>query len=47
MNPYSAQQFDAESIQHLNVNDVFLQKAVGGDYCFVENDALASYLSKA
>ena len=31
MNHYSAQQFDAESIQHLNVDDAFLQEAVDGD----------------
>ena len=41
MNHYSAQQFDAESIQHLNVDDAFLQEAVDGDYCFVEDAALA------
>ena len=43
MNHYSAQQFDAESIQHLNVDDAFLQEAVQGDYCFVEDTALKSY----
>ena len=43
MNHYSAQQFDAESIQHLNVDDAFLQEAVDGDYCFVEDTALKSY----
>ena len=30
LNHYSAQQFDAESIQHLNVDDAFLQEAVQG-----------------
>ena len=43
MNHYSAQQFDAESIQHLNVDDAFLQEAVDGDYCFVEDAALAPF----
>ena len=43
MNHYSAQQFDAESIQHLNVDDAFLQEAVQGDYCFVEDAALAPF----
>ena len=43
MNHYSAQQFDAESIQHLNVDDAFLQEAVDGDYCFVEDTALAPF----
>ena len=43
MNHYSAQQFDAESIQHLNVDDAFLQEAVEGDYCFVEGAALTPY----
>ena len=43
MNHYSAQQFDAESIQHLNVDDAFLQEAVRGDYCFVEDAALAPF----
>ena len=43
MNHYSAQQFDAESIQHLNVDDDFLQEAVEGDYCFVEDAALTPY----
>lgn len=28
MNHYSAQQFDAESIQHLNVDDAFLQESI-------------------
>ena len=41
--PSSAQQFDAESIQHLNVDDAFLQEAVDGDYCFVEDAALAPF----
>ena len=45
MNHYSAQQFDAESIQHLNVDDAFLQEAVQGDYCFVEDTALKPYCS--
>lgn len=40
---YSAQQFDAESIQHLNVDDAFLQEAVDGDYCFVEDAALTPF----
>lgn len=43
MNHYSAQQFDAESIQHLNVDDAFLQEAVDGDYCFVEDAALTPF----
>ena len=43
MNHYSAQQFDADSIQHLNVDDAFLQEAVDGDYCFVEDAALAPF----
>ena len=43
MNHYSAKQFDAESIQHLNVDDAFLQEAVDGDYCFVEDAALAPF----
>ena len=43
MNHYSAQQFDTESIQHLNVDDAFLQEAVQGDYCFVEDTALKPY----
>lgn len=36
MNHYSEQQFDAESIQHLNVDDAFLQEAVDGDYCLLK-----------
>ena len=43
MNHYSAQQFDAESIRHLNVDESFLREAVEGDYCFIEDAALLPY----
>ena len=45
MNHYSAQQVEKEYIQHLNVDDAFLQEAVQGDYCFVEDTALKPYCS--
>lgn len=43
MNHYSAGQFDAGNISHLNIDDAFLQEAVDGDFCFVENSPLAPY----
>lgn len=43
MNHYSAGQFDAGNIPHLNIDDAFLQEAVEGDYCFVENTTVAPY----
>ena len=43
MNHYSAKQFDAANIPHLNIDDAFLQEAVTGQYCFVENAALAPF----
>lgn len=42
MNHYSAGQFDA-GIPHLNIDEGFLQEAVDGDYCFVENVPVAPY----
>lgn len=41
MNHYSASQFDTESIPNLNIDDAFLQEAVQGEYCFVEDAPLA------
>ncbi len=43
MNHYSAGQFDDLNIPHLNIDDAFLQEAVDGDFCFVENSPLASF----
>ena len=43
MNHYSAGQFDAGSIPHLNIDDAFLREAVDGDYCFVEDAPLAAF----
>lgn len=43
MNHYSAGQFDTGNIPHLNIDDAFLQEAVDGDYCFVEDASLAPY----
>lgn len=43
MNHYSAGQFDAGNIHHLNIDDAFLREAVDGDYCFVEDAPLAPY----
>ena len=43
MNHYSAGQFDVGNIPHLNIDDAFLQEAVEGDYCFVENTTVAPY----
>lgn len=43
MNQYSAEQFDLESISCAIVGDTFLENAVEGECCFVENVALAPY----
>lgn len=43
MNHYSASQFDTDSLPRLNIDESFLQEAVEGDYCFVENTPLAPY----
>lgn len=43
MNHYSASQFDAANIPHLNIDDAFLREAVDGDFCFVEDALLAPY----
>ena len=43
MNQYSAEQFDLESISCAIVGDSFLESAAEGEYCFVENVALAPY----
>lgn len=42
MNHYSAGQFDT-GIPHLNIDEGFLQEAVDGDFCFVENVPVAPY----
>lgn len=43
MNQYSAGQFDLKNISCVMVRDSFLEEANVGEYCFVENEALAPY----
>ena len=43
MNHYSAGQFAQDDPAALRVDDDFLQKAGEGDFCFVENEALAPW----
>lgn len=43
MNQYSVEQFDLEDRACVVVSDSFLDEATDGEYCFVENEALAPY----
>lgn len=43
MNQYSAGQFDPKTLSHVMVGESFLEEAADGEYCFVENEALAPY----
>lgn len=43
MNQYSVGQFSLESSPCVVVSDSFLEEASEGEYCFVENGALAPY----
>ena len=46
MNQYSAGQFDLTTVPHASVSEDFLSEAADGEYCFVENEALAPYEAK-
>lgn len=43
MNPYSASQFAGEG-QELKVDEAFLEKCSAGEYCFLENADVHTYL---
>ena len=45
MNPYTYKQFDGAPA-HVKVSDAFLSKAGKGEYCFVENESIASISDK-
>ena len=46
LNAYSAKQFEPEIITHAEISENFLWEAQPGDWCFVENAALAPFLEK-
>ena len=46
MNQYSAGLFDPAAVPHARVSEAFLSEAADGEYCFVENEALAPYEAK-
>lgn len=37
MNEYSAKQFDVDAMPQINISGEFLNEAVPGDYCLVED----------
>ncbi len=43
MNRYSENQFKENNASHINVSDYFLNEAVKGEYCFVENRKVKDY----
>lgn len=45
MNAYTEKQFlqDGPITGQIHVDDAFMEKAAAGEYCFVENRAIASY----
>lgn len=43
MNRYSENQFKENDASHINVSDYFLNEAVKGEYCFVENRKVKDY----
>lgn len=43
MNRYSENQFKENDVSHINVSDYFLNEAVKGEYCFVENRKVKDY----
>lgn len=43
INHYTAGQFEVPLADHILVDDEFLDKAAGGDFCFVENLSVAKY----
>lgn len=43
MNHYSAKQFTSPMAPQINVTEDFLSEAAPGEYCFVENVAVATY----
>ena len=46
MNQYSAKQFSGMDAPQIQVDDLFLEKAAKGDYCFVEDQDLLPYEAK-
>ena len=43
MNEYSAKQFDLDTTPQINISGEFLNEAVPGDYCLVEDVSVATY----
>lgn len=43
LNCYSEKQFEQDYLPRINVTDQFLDEAVNGDYCFVENNDILPY----
>lgn len=43
MNEYSAKQFDVDAAPQINVSGEYLNEAISGDYCFVEDISVAAY----
>ena len=43
MNEYSAKQFDVDAMPQINISGEFLNEAVPGDYCLVEDVSVATY----
>lgn len=46
MNSYSEKQFGEESTGNIKAGENFLEEAKSGDFCFVENDAVAPFKTK-
>lgn len=45
MNRYSEKQFKENDVSHINVSDYFLNEAIKGEFCFVENNEVKDYES--
>ena len=43
MNEYSAKQFDVDATPQINISGEFLNEAVSGDYCLVEDVSVSTY----
>lgn len=43
MNEYSAKQFDLDTTPQINISGEFLNEAVPGDYCLVEDVSVSTY----
>lgn len=43
MNNYSARQFESESAPQIIISNTFLNEAVAGEYCFLEDEEVTPY----